>query len=972
MEFGLLGPLVVRFRGTDARVPRGNQRALLAALLLDANRLVSADKATEVLWGPAPPPSAPATLRNYVKRLRQALGEQGWARISAQPRGYLIQVGPGELDVSRFETLLAAARCAARGASWAEAAAKAQVAVALWRGEPLADVESEVLALEHAPRLTELRLQALETRIDAELHLGRHADLVSELQQLATAHPLREQIHALLMVAFYRSGRQADALAAYRHARGVLRQELGIEPGTGLQTLHQQILSADPLLTSPEAGPAVFVPAAPGANAQAPDAAAAAMHPPDAADGAGPESSAAASVWPAAVPCQLPGTVPRFTGRAAELARLTDLLDQASGQAPGTVVISAIGGTAGVGKTALAVHWAHQEARRFPDGQLYVNLLGFGPSGTPVSPGDAIRGFLDALGVPADRIPRDLAAQAGLYRSLLADRQILIVLDNARDEQQVRPLLPAGPACMALVTSRSQLAGLAAADGARLLNVDVLSHAEARQLLTVRLGADRAAAEPDAVSEIAGLCARLPLALAVAAARADTRPALPLSALAAELRDAQHRLDALDTGDPAASIRAVFSWSAQQLTPAAARMFRLLGLHPGPDIAIAAAASLAGSSPREARQALTELTRAHLLTERMPGRYAFHDLLRAYAAEQASTNDSGIDGRGAIGRMLDHYLHTAHRATMFIYPLCSEVSLPPPAPGVISDGLADLSGALAWFESERRALLSCSRLAAQQGFDRHAWQLAWAMTAFLDQRGHWHDLAAIQGTAIEAADRLGDTAGRAVTYRLAAAACQSVADYDRARAYAMTALGLYQELGDRAGEARLHLQLVTTSISDGCLSDSVHHGTLALLLFATADNRAGQAQALNALGWAHIQFGDPRRGRTLCRQAVALSRRLGDWGGEAPIWRNLGNAEQQLGHYDLAEACYDRAIPICRELGLRVLEAEALTDLGDTRRASADPQGARQAWQQALAALEGLQHPDTERVRARLSALSPS
>jgi DNA-binding SARP family transcriptional activator len=626
-------------------VRRGNQRTLLAALLLEANRPVTTDKLAEVLWGPAPPPSALVTIRNYIKRLRQALGGDGHGRIRAEPRGYLMRVGADELDVARLKTLLTSARSAARSAAWEKTAAQARAALALWRGQPLADVESDMLAQQYVPPLDEMRLQALEMRIDAQLHLGGHAEAVAELQQMAAAHPLHEQAHALLMLALYRCGRAGEALAAYQRARTILRDELGIEPHADLQHLHQQILSADPGLAAPLPGgpvPTATAPPAATSPARAPIGAAfSADLAPPAANEAGPVAAdavvadaramIATNRHPTAVPRQLPGTAPHFTGRTAELAALTQVLDQAGAHPPGTAMISAIGGTAGVGKTALAMHWAHQVASRFPGGQLYVNLRGFGPSGTPVPPGKAIRGFLDALGVPASRVPRDLSARAGLYRSLLAGRQMLIVLDNARDERQVRPLLPAGPGCMVLVTSRSQMAGLAAADGARLVSLDVLSHAEAREMFTARLGTGGAVADPDAVTEIAELCARLPLALAVAAARINARPGLALSGLAAELRNAPKRLDVLDTGDPAASVRGVFSWSTERLSTAAARMFRLLGLHPG--ISAPAAAILADVPPHEARQALSELARAHLLTEQTSDRYMLHDLLRAYATE---------------------------------------------------------------------------------------------------------------------------------------------------------------------------------------------------------------------------------------------------------------------------------------------------------------------------------------------------
>ncbi len=397
----------------------------------------------------------------------------------------------------------------------------------------------------------------------------------------------------------------------------------------------------------------------------------------------GPATSASALV-----PRQLPHAVGNFVGRRAELELLTRLPGQDRG-VNGAVTISAIGGTAGVGKTALAVYWAHQAAGRFPDGQLYVNLRGFDLSGTPATPAEAVRGFLDALGVPADRIPRGLDAQAGLYRSLLAGKQVLIVLDNARDERQIRPLLPASPGCLVIVTSRNQLTGLAASDGARLLSLDVLTDAEARHMLAARIGEGRAAAEPAAAAEIAGLCAHLPLALAIAAARAAARPRFTLAALADELRDIRSRLDALASPDLASNVRAVFSWSGQQLSPAAARMFRLLGAHPGPDISAAAAASLAGVSLPQAGQALNELTMANLVAEHEPGRYAFHDLLRAYAAEQVRAEADDPGHRAAIHRVLDYYLYTAAAANRLLNPARDPIDLthPSSAPGRRNSGI---------------------------------------------------------------------------------------------------------------------------------------------------------------------------------------------------------------------------------------------------------------------------------------------
>ena len=466
MEFRLLGPLTVRSGTAIVQVPRGKQRAVLAALLLNANRVVPVEDLAETLWGSDPPPSARVTIQNYVMRLRKALGDTSECPISTQPPGYLIRVDAGDLDVARFEARLTAARAAARDGSWDTAASEARAALALWRGEPLADVDSELLAQREVTRLAELRLQALEARIDADLHLGRNAEVIVELRHLAECHPLREHLRGLLMLACYRDGRQAEALAAYADARRVLVGELGAEPGTGLRELHQRILAADPALELPQ----VERPAA---------------------DGAEP-----------VVPRQLPAAVRHFTGRALELALLTGWVDQAGQERPGTVVISAIGGTAGVGKTALAVHWAHQVADRFPDGQLYVNLRGYDTDG-PVPAADALAGFLRALGVPGQDIPADADERAARYRSLLAGRRILMVLDNAGSVDQVRPLLPATPGCAAVVTSRDSLAGLVARDGAYRLDLDLLPLPDAIGLLRALIG-ERATADPDAAAELPG------------------------------------------------------------------------------------------------------------------------------------------------------------------------------------------------------------------------------------------------------------------------------------------------------------------------------------------------------------------------------------------------------------------------------------------------------------------------------------
>jgi DNA-binding SARP family transcriptional activator len=931
MWLAILGPLLVHDGETPVDVPQGRLRVLLAALLLHAGDPVATDALAQIVWDGSPPSGAAVTLRSHVARLRRVLGPRAGPRPVTRYPGYLLQAGEDEVDALRFRRLCRDGGAALREGAWARADRLLGEALDLWRGVPLADVTCESLRRDEGQELEELRLQAEEWRADAALNLGRHAELVPGVQSLAARHPLRERFHGQLMLALYRCGRQAEALAAYQRARDVLVTELGVEPEPALRDLHQRILSADPALAGTER-PA----------------------------GAEPQR---------AVPRELPPAVPGFTGRSAELAALTRLLDQSSEQPPGAIVISAIGGTAGVGKTALAVRWAHQVAGRFPDGQLYVNLRGFDSSRTPVTPAAAIRGFLDAIGVPLAEIPPLPEGQAALYRRLLADRKMLIVLDNAHDEQQVRPLLPASPGSLVLVTSRSELSGLAATDGARLLILNVLPHDEAAELLTGRIGHAQAAAEPEVVGEIASLCACLPLALAVAAARAAARPSFPLAALAAELRDSTDRMDALDTEDPSASVRAVFSWSYRQLGSVAARMFRLLGLSPGLDISVPAAASLAGTSEPAARRLLSELASKCLIAERVPGRYAFHDLLRAYAASLARDCDSQAECHAAIGRVLDHYLHTAAHSAFTLDSGREQILLIPPRAGSTPKQPADRRSALAWFDAEHQVLLAAVSLAVESGFDGHAWQLPWAMTAYLRAHGNYQEWAACQRTALVAAARLGDIHGQAVSGRQLAGALTHLDDYDQARFHLRHSLELYRQVGDRLGEAKVHDTLGHLAGRQDHYAEALHHAEQALLLYQAAGDRGGEAAALNNIGWCHNLLGDYEQARVFCRRALSLSEEVGYRWIEGHCWDSLGYAEHHLGNFSEAGTCYECALRICREIGERHSEAEALTHLGDARHAAGDPPKAREAWQQALAILEDLQHREADKVRAKLDEM---
>lgn len=667
------------------------------------------------------------------------------------------------------------------------------------------------------------------------------------------------------------------------------------------------------------------------------------------------------------VPRQLPADVAGFCGRAPHLDEMDALL--AGDGAPTTMVISTIAGTAGVGKTALAVHWAHRVADQFPDGQLYVNLRGFDPGGTPTEPAAAIRGFLDALGVAPQRIPTGLDAQAAQYRSMLAGRRMLVVLDNARDTAQVRPLLPGAPTCLVLVTSRDQLTGLVAADGAHPIVLDLLSTAEARELLVCRLGPDRTAAEPDAVEDIITGCARLPLALAVVAARAALNPRLSLRVLAEDVRDTGVRLDALDAGDAVTSVRAVFSWSYQQLHEPAARMFRLLGLHPGPDISRPAAASLAAVSLDQARAALRELASAHLIAERTPGRYSFHDLLRTHAAELAHTHDNDNERRTAVRRLLDHYLQTAHRAAELLSSRLDRITLIRSEPGVSPERPGDQGQALAWFDAERPVLLGAIERAASTGFDAHAWQLAWTVHMAFALRVRWRDSIVAHRTALEAAWRLGDRHGQATICRCLGHAYSKLGRYDDAEAHFRQALALSEETGDQAGQANTHLALTIMCNLQRNPRKALAHAQQALALLQAAGHLSGQANGLHAVGWSHVLLGEYEQALVHCQQALILFQKLGDRFQQAGTLASLGYAYQHLGQYGQATCYHQRAVDLYREIGDSYHEAETLTHIGDTHRAAGNLQATRTAWRQALAILDDLDQPDADQVRTKLAAL---
>jgi tetratricopeptide (TPR) repeat protein/transcriptional regulator with XRE-family HTH domain len=674
-----------------------------------------------------------------------------------------------------------------------------------------------------------------------------------------------------------------------------------------------------------------------------------------------PQDSAGSPQPPGAVPRQLPAEISGFVGRGEYLTEL-DLLAQPRSRGLSVVVIS---GTAGVGKTTLAVRWAHEAASRFPDGQLYANLRGFDPHGSAATPAEIVRDFLVALGVPSEKVPPSLEAQTALYRSLLADRRILILLDNAADADQVRPLLPGSGGCPVLVTSRDPLVGVVVAVDARPIELQLMPPTESRNLLRRRLGARLVEAEPTAVGEIAQLCGGLPLALAIAAARALARPHLPLSTTVTDLQLANTRLDSLRTGDDATDIRAVFHWSYRLLSEAAARLFRLLGTAPPPQVSETAAASLLGTPLDRTRSLLTELTKAHLLSEPATGRYACHDLLRSYAAELASTVDTEDDRRQALHRLLDHQLHTARVAALLLSRNRRLPELPPPQAGVLVHDPGDHDPAMAWFATEQAGLLAGLQRAAAEGFDLHAARLPTLLDTYLDRTGQWETLQAIDTVAIDAAEQLGDRRQLGFSRKDRSRALIRLGRYELAEADLRLAIEILSSVADDGGLADAYMDLgwLENLRGDADLRPLLEK---AFALYRRSGNQVGEARTLANLGWIYFQRGEHDLALEYMTQALSLHREVGNRPSEANTEANLGRLHLAAGRHQKALESAQRALDLYSASGDRFYQADSLILLGDVHLALGETAAGRAAWTSALAILDELQHPLASQVRDRL------
>ena len=926
MRFEILGPMRISDGGESRPVAGTRQRILLAALLSRANQPMPAEQLAEFVWDGAPPDRAVPTLRTYVARLRQSLGPQAAARVLTRDLGYLVEVAPDEVDALAFEALCAETASLTHADDWAATAATAAKALALWRGAPLIDVPGQALRDVWLPRLEQQRVQVMEWQAEAELQLGHHEQLIPRLRGLTDQYPLRERFHAQLMLALARAGRQAESLTAYQQARRVLVDDLGIEPGPELRTLHERILDGD-------------------------------VDPAPLPDGVPREPEPVRTV-----PRQLPVAVRHFTGRQAELDTLTRLLDEA-GASGGTVVISAIDGMAGIGKTALAVHVAHRLAEKFPDGQLFLDLRGYTQGQQPRTANEALTWLLRCLGVPPERIPTDAEQAAALYRQRLADTRTLIVLDNAATEAQVRPLLPGTGSCLVLVTSRRRLRAL---DDAHSMSLDLLSPSNAVALLHAVAGPGRIPAEDPQLDEVVELCGYLPLALRIAAALLRHRPAWPLEHLAGRLRDQQQRVTALSDGER--ELAAVFDLSYASLDAPHRLLWRRLGLVPGSALDAYAAAALTQTDPASAAMVLEDLVDHNLLTGHTPGRYRLHDLLRAHACGLAET-EPAAEREAAVHRLLHYYAHTAQSASI---PIARNPRSAPDGPAPAhAPALTGPEAARAWLHTEHPSLEAAFSYAHTHGLGAEMTALAAGLAEILHTDGPFTRALEIHRTAAETAERLNRPAAHANALTDLGRVQQVTGDYPGAGDAAARALEIYRALGHRLGEATALTDLGRVRYRTGDFVGAGEALTRALEIFRALGHRLGEANALNGLGRVRYLAGDYPEADGSYTRALEIYRALGNRHGEAGVLTDLGRVRYLAGDYSGAGDSYTRALGIYRALGNRHGEAGALTDLGRVRFMTGDYPGADDVVSHAVEIYRALGHrlgeanalPDLGRIR---------
>jgi DNA-binding SARP family transcriptional activator len=922
LDFRVLSPAEVTADGRP--VPLGGSRPLivLAGLLLRANGVVPVDELGRWLWNDDHRRSKGA-LQTYVLRLRRALGDQ--VAIRTESGGYRIELDDDLLDLTRFRALAIRGKAAADRGESRQAAAHFAEALAQWRGPALLNVESDALHRDEAGQLAEERLRVREQWADAWLEVGEYGTVVPELTRLTRENPLRERLHEQLMIALYRSGRQAEALDVHRRISRVLAEELGLDPGPSLQRTRQAIL------TGADDGDAARMP------------------------------RYRLGVEPQ-VPHQLPADLRTFSGRECDLKALHALLPEAL-DADTSTPIASVEGMGGIGKTTLAVHFAHEIADRFPGGQVYLNLRGYGP-GEPVEPSAALEAVLTALGVPCDQIPGDLDGRAASWRTHTAGRRLLIVLDNANRTEQVSPLLP-GPGCLVVITSRWQLRALVATHGARRIALEELGDVDAIGLLASTIGFDRVARDPAAAERFVRYCGGLPLAIRILAVRAAEFPDLPLD----EFVDAPDLLGSFDLADgEGTNIRSVFSYSYQALELAAARLLRLLGLHTGVDFTAPAAAVVAGLDLAATRPMLETLASAHLLAQPRPGRYQFHDLIRAYAGEAASQVEPSSEREAALNRLLGWYMASSLNASQQMRPdrYYRLLELDD-----LDDGMSFSSyhDALTWFGEEAGNLIAAVHLARRLRRDDVCWKLAWLLQSYFMTRSRIDDWRSVFAVALEAARASGHRPGEAGILSGLGVVNAVARQYAECRRYLEQVLAIQRELGAREGEARAQYNLAMAAHNLDDYACAYEHGMQALEIVRSLGLGAFEANVLRALGDICTSMGDHEQALRLADAALAI---LGPDG--QPVDKRFtqptrGLALIGLGRLDEGITCISESVEMFLAMGEQYEAADVLSQLGTIHLRRGDPALARECWLRSVHLLTELGHPDADDVRAKLAAL---
>ncbi|MGC5029164.1 BTAD domain-containing putative transcriptional regulator [Micromonospora sp. DT229] len=895
MRFRILGPLCVG--EGDATITAPRDRVVLAVLLLRANRVVSVDELVDAIWEEHPPATARAQLQTCVSRLRQRLADLGLSpdTIATDPAGYAIRIRPGELDSEIFARRVEAARAALASGWLIDARRQFRSALDLWRGSALAGIPHRSVR-RRAQALDEQRLAVLEECVEVELRLGHAGALLDELTEQLEQHPLRERLRGQLMLALSTVGRQADALALYREGRRLYAEELGIEPGPALQELHQRVLAGDLAVAGPEPRSTVPVRA-------------------------------------------LPRAITDFTGRMETVTRLVKEIEE------GEARIHLIDGMAGSGKTTLAVHVATHLADQYPDAQLFIDLHGHSER-APLTPGAALATLLRQLGVPTERIPVDLDDRLAIWRTELADRRALVLLDNAASAEQVAPLLPSGAGCLTLITSRRRLVGL---DEGWPSSLPVLDTDEAVELLGRVAGAERVVAEPEAAIEVVRRCGHLPLAIRLAGGRLVHRPRWRLADLADRLAGSRDTLAELAVGQR--SVADAFALSYVQASPAAQRTFRLLGLHPGVRVDTATAAAIAGVPLAEVQDALDELVDAHLMDEPEPGRYRLHDLVREYARTLLSDPANATERRAALGRLLGHHLHVLVAIAAPYETPSSRLTLPrdlpdPPCPNAVA---VCIDRGMAWFDENRCNLVPLSTMAAES-FPHHAWQLARASWRLLYLGGHLDELLDIHHVGLRAAEALGNEQAQVLMLNYLASAHVRRARFGQANALLRRAV----ELCRRAGPPHLLRRLLANIAIGNCIIGEPRRGIEAFneaSAAISAENVAERCDLLNNLTHATYALGCYDEALRLSRRHLLLAREVGDPRHLATALGHVGIVRHRMGHTEPATRLLRMALLLQRRLRNRFDEGEVLNEIGMMEREAGRPEEAAALHRQAYIAI---------------------